>query len=327
MKTGWLLSIVVSLCFWATSQAQEPARVDSHGDSLPKGALVRLGTDRFRHTGTITAVMAFPGEDRITAVDSAGAVLVWDAQTGKKVFASKERGNTISLNWTVLSPDRQYLAIAEERSGEQEGLEDELSLVKVADGTTVHRFRSDDKKKSFFNSYVILVFNRSGSLLASGHSQGAVRLWDVQTGKLVRKLDGGQRQVTALCFAPDDKTLASCYEDKGIRLWQVADGKELYKLEHGNRGCAAGIAFTADGKQLISAGAGSLVPRFRKGGSNGSGDRTIRIWDAVTGKEIRSLPIPPRDFRPLPEIAVSPQSSLLACLVGNLVVLWNLNTG
>ena len=49
----------------------------------------------------------------------------------------------------------------------------------------------------------------AGRLLASASDDETVRLWDVQSGRLVRTLEGHTGSVESVAFAPDGRLLAS----------------------------------------------------------------------------------------------------------------------
>lgn len=115
------------------------------------------------------------------------------------------------------------------------------------------------------------------------HAQSPAPLVDVQLGDalpryVLRRLgsDRLSHQGTVFCiaFSPDGKTLASGggYYDATIRLWNAATGKELLRIKDG--GVVRDLAWSADGKLLLTA-------------SDGDG---VRFWDTATGKLVRHFP-------------------------------------
>jgi WD40 repeat protein len=56
--------------------------------------------------------------------------------------------------------------------------------------------------------------------LASGSSDGTIRLWDMVRGAEAARLEGHSDWVTVLCVLPDGR-LASGSDDGTIRLWDV----------------------------------------------------------------------------------------------------------
>lgn len=71
-------------------------------------------------------------------------------------------------------------------------------------------------------------FSVDGRLVVSG-SDETIRLWDVTTGREVRKFIG-QKQVFAVCFSPDGRYVVSGNGDQYDRaciVWDVSTGNEV----------------------------------------------------------------------------------------------------
>ena len=119
-----------------------------------------------------------------------------------------------------------------------------------------------------------MLFSPDGSTLATWRwsKDVAIRLWDVSTGKRQRTLTGHAALIKRVAFSPDGNTLASwgSHDETAIRLWDVDSGKHKRTLT-GHIQLVESVAFSPDGKTLVSGGL----------------DSTARLWDAVTGKNIR----------------------------------------
>ena len=108
-----------------------------------------------------------------------------------------------------------------------------------------------------------VVFSPDGQTLASGSGLG-IQLWDANTGRHIRTLEGHTDAVNSVVFSPDGQTLASGGGgfDKTIRLWDANTGRHIRTLKgHGNG--VGSVVFSPDGRTLAS----------------GGWDRTIRLWN------------------------------------------------
>src|SRR5262249_1689510 len=74
-----------------------------------------------------------------------------------------------------------------------------------------------------------LAFSPDGKTLAGGSVDGAVRLWDAQTGEEKAVLKGHQEPVLSLAFSPHRPTLICVYGNGIVRLWKGATDMEVWR--------------------------------------------------------------------------------------------------
>jgi len=106
----------------------------------------------------------------------------------------------------------------------------------------------------------------------SASGDQTVRVWDVGSGKELKKLEGHTCWVYSASFSADSKLIVSASSDMTVRVWDVGSGKELKKLE-GHTTWVRSASFSADSKLIVSA----------------SWDKTVRVWDVGSGKELKKL--------------------------------------
>ncbi len=116
-----------------------------------------------------------------------------------------------------------------------------------------------------------VAFSPDGTL-ASGSTDGIIRLWDATSEQPLKAFEGHTSAVWSVAFSSDGKTLASADADGIIRLWNVATGQPMQTLE-GHTDDIRSIAFSPDGSILAS----------------GSLDRAIRLWNVATGQPEQTL--------------------------------------
>lgn len=111
-----------------------------------------------------------------------------------------------------------------------------------------------------------------GKYFASAGVDRTAKLWDAQTGDIIRTYSGHEDRVQSANFSPDGTRLATASNDQTVRIWEVATGEELLKINAHDIE-ARSVNFSPDGKSLVT----------------GGGDHLIKVWDAETGELIRTL--------------------------------------
>lgn len=102
----------------------------------------------------------------------------------------------------------------------------------------------------------------NGLVLASGCSDGSVRIWDLEKGICEATLNGHKSGVSALKFERSGSVLASGSKDCDIIIWDVVAQTGLFRLK-GHKDQVTDLAFIDSGKKLISC----------------SKDKYLRVWD------------------------------------------------
>ena len=64
-----------------------------------------------------------------------------------------------------------------------------------------------------------------GKHVVSGSGDKTVRIWSLESGQLVRQLDGHTDRVYSVCVTPDGKHVVSGSYDKTVRIWSVESGE------------------------------------------------------------------------------------------------------
>ena len=93
-----------------------------------------------------------------------------------------------------------------------------------------------------------LAYSPDGKVLATGGSRD-VQLWDVRTGKELRRLARQPDLARRVAFSPDGKLLASAGSDPVVRLWDPATGAAGLVLEGHTRAVTSFLATRTPGRR------------------------------------------------------------------------------
>ena len=113
-RVRMLLSIALALALTSGGRAASPETsqspaVDTYGDPLPEGALLRIGTTRLRPGAVVKALAFSPDSKQLITANPTTGVQVWDVATGKCLNGFSLSGATR----VALSSDGAKVAAAE----------------------------------------------------------------------------------------------------------------------------------------------------------------------------------------------------------------------
>lgn len=214
------------------------------------------------------------------------ALSIWNPLTGEELFhlTEAEGGHSDALTGIDFSPDGRLLA-----SGSADKT---IILWDVETGTVVRRLEGhqDWVVRVAFTPDGQQLLSTSGNFLLTAlplpslTSDASVRLWDVTTGKEIRRFggeDGGhQVPVMSLDISPDGQYAVTGDSDGIIILWDMATGTEIRRMESPGD-WVSNLAFTLDGAGIFSAlGKPSI-------GGIGEASTVLALWDTKTGARVR----------------------------------------
>jgi WD40 repeat protein/uncharacterized caspase-like protein len=163
----------------------------------------------------------------------------------------------------------------------------------------------------------------------------SVKLWDVNAASAPRSLQGKPgfqmgNSGSAFAFNNDGSLLASATGGASIKINELASGREIFTLPLPRSLWIDSVAWSADGRLIASS-----QPETRAGinfndnnaieSYSGLLNHSIKLWDAATGRELRTMTGHTANIR---ATAFSPNSRLLASSgYDALVKLWDTATG
>jgi WD40 repeat protein/serine/threonine protein kinase len=258
-----------------------------------------LATLREGHEFLASSVTFFPEGTRLLTSGVDDSVRAWDVATGTQLFELHGTGRGAVL---ALSRDGRTIATG--------GEGDTARLWSAEDGTLLHTL------EGHAGEITAAAFSPDGALLLTGDVGGRAWLWDVAGGSLLARLDAHTRRVVAVGFAADGAQVLTASSDYTVARWDVARRATLPALVLKHPKAVTAMAVSSDGRWAVTAcdddveRVWDLTTATEVGTLNEPGQvealaisadgrlaltacyqqRTVRIWDLATRRELPPLP-------------------------------------
>jgi WD40 repeat protein len=262
------------------------------------------GSPVFLSKGDVVASVSI----QFKSAEGVTSVRRWDQVTGRELQPISLKGGNGFLTSNAFAPDRKTLVAGS-------GFDAPIRLYDLATGKELRTLEGQTMMSSFVSQ---IAFAPDGKTVVAWSSDNTIRMWDVASGKLLRRIgepSGPQfmgiylarTTVSNFAFSSDGKYMTLGTNGSSIRRWEVETGQEL-SIANGHLGGIAALALSADGKTVVTRGA----------------DRSIRVWDRATGQETSRVVVP----GDVTQAALTPDGQTVA--LGNpagKLLLWDVRSG
>ena len=242
------------------------------------------------HADAVTSAAFSPDGRYVVSTGYDRTARIWAVDTGKMLTVLPDLPVAQS---GAVSPDGRYVVTASSNGAE---------VWEAGSGKRVHTMRGGADSAAF---------SADGRYVATANWDRKARVWDATTGILVRELSGHTDAVNGAGFSPDGRYVVTASRDYTARIWEADTGTPVREIKGHSSESAA---FSRDGKFLLTSSAsaaqvwesatGNLVREVRGHTSyvssaafspdgtrvvTAGGDRTVRIWEVSTGRELVRL--------------------------------------
>ncbi len=189
IETGSCLNIPLS----------EKWQLDHNGDVIVPPNLKPEDVPKF----PIICALAFsPDNKMIVSGTAEGMIQLWDAEKGVELSSfTEEETEGEGISALSFTSNGALLAVGSR------------TRIRVMGSNKLSRLQEIN------TGAATLVFSPDDTVLVSGLINGAIELWDVESGDKLTALDGHSEPIETLVFSPDGKTLVSTGHDGTILLW------------------------------------------------------------------------------------------------------------
>jgi len=197
-----------------------------------------------------------------------GLLVHWDLETGKELRRDTWPGGIISD--IAFTPDGRSAIVGGYDAGLSGGERSVLRRWDLQSG----RWTLDCRGR--LGGTYGLALSPDGATVLTADSRESL-LWDLGSGKIIRRFGGARATVWAVLFFPDGERIITGEDYGRITGWNVADGTKIRSFRAPSGESGGVLALSPDGQLLLS----------------GNIEGEVRLWDPRSGEELRRFRRPP----------------------------------
>ena len=143
-------------------------------------------------------------------------------------------------------------------------------VVGLNDGIRVWNVKTGEVQRKLDTKSDAVTLSARATFIASGEVGRQVQLWDMRTGKVIRDMAEGHTFTDSLRVTPDEKLIAAVTSARNVSVWEASSGRRLQCLPHPDV-VTSMITATRNYQPLILS----------------ASRRVVHIWHAETGELLR----------------------------------------
>ena len=234
-------------------------------------------------------------------------VRIWDMEDFSEVKVLK--GHTDNV-WVVdISKDNRFVL-----SGSMDA---SFILWNLNTGELIHKVNILPEKVKIYpqipkespewpNSIFGAAFDNKTKIIAIGSSDRLIRIYDIESLKLLHTLKGHENEVYDIIFSADNNFMVSGAFNKELIIWDTKTFKPIKTIKE-EQGYNGSFQLINSDKWLIN-----------------TGNCKINVWDISSGEIIRSIPVQCS----LQSVQITPDEKYIAtCAEDHSIKLWDFKTG
>lgn len=248
---------------WKATLAPDGRAAFVFGDS---GNVQRIGLDAGERTwlfhvpssSALTELVASP-DGAVLAMGVEREIIVCDTSTGDIIESLSPVDSDV--NSIAFSADGRLLAVGTDSGSVQ--------IWKRGTSSLFRRFENHHGPVSAIGFHPEMKW-----IATTGLTDDTLQFYDLETGETVARIETGHSGTRVLAISPDRRLIATGGNDRAIILWDQQTFSQVFRLD-GHSGMISALQFSADGKELLSAG-----------------DSTIRTWNVeppASGEQVESV--------------------------------------